>query len=429
MTLASMIRALAGYVGARFLGAGLGLLTQLALARTLPPADVAVVLLAMSAAAFFSLLMNGGESQIAATHLPKLLALRENRAVAALHGFALRNLVFIWLGLALALAAAFAAGLMDQHLVMAGVAGLVASPMSALMRYNSMIANSERRFPLSYVPDFIVRPLLFLLILAGLFAMGWVRLVPLLAVFAGCVWAVALGQAVIMGRGGLLPRAWLQARRVFAARLRPRAFALLVVSLVAYSFADIVMLLAGFLLPPDEAAVAGVAVRLAAIAGFVLQASQLFVLPDFTEALAKKNDAAVNTVLWRVNTLTVVVIFAALIGSLLLGRFALSLFGAVYAEGATVLVLFLVAQSVRALGGMNQNLLSIQGFQLQTMRSCLVALVVLACVSALACRHFGMAGLGYGAIAAELAWLAGLAAQAQAFCGRRADMLWLARNT
>ena len=31
MTLASMIRALAGYVGARFLGAGLGLLTQLAL--------------------------------------------------------------------------------------------------------------------------------------------------------------------------------------------------------------------------------------------------------------------------------------------------------------------------------------------------------------------------------------------------------------
>jgi hypothetical protein len=51
------------------------------------------------------------------------------------------------------------------------------------------------------------------------------------------------------------------------------------------------------------------------------------------------------------------------------------------------------------------------------------------CVSALLCHSQGLIGLGYGAIAAEIFWLLGLAAQAQRLCGRRADMLWLARNS
>ena len=40
MTIARMLRLLVGYVGARFLGAGVGLLSQILLARLLPQADV-----------------------------------------------------------------------------------------------------------------------------------------------------------------------------------------------------------------------------------------------------------------------------------------------------------------------------------------------------------------------------------------------------
>lgn len=430
MTLKSMIAALAGYVGARFLGAGLGLLTQLVLARALLPADVTVVFMAMSAAAFLSLLMNGGETQLASTHLPHLFAKGWMRPVQAFHGTVLRGTVLVFLGLAVLLAVAWGARVLPNQVLLALVVGLLCAPFSGLARYNSMIANSLRWFPLSYVPDFIVRPGLFLLAIVGFILTGLSHNVyAVLGAFAVFVWVVGIGQSMMMQGQGLQLSHWREYRSRYSRVLRPRSFALLVVSVVSFAFADIVMLLAGFLLPAEDAAIAGVAVRLAAIAGFVLQAAQLFILPDFTQAMARRQETVTNALLWRMNGLTVLMAMAALAGALLLGRFALSLFGAPYVGGANLLTLFLVGQSIRALGGMNQNLLAISGHQIRTASSCLVALAILVMTALLLIPKLGLIGLGYAVIAAELTWMLGLAAQAQNLCGRRADLLWLARNS
>jgi O-antigen/teichoic acid export membrane protein len=307
--------------------------------------------------------------------------------------------------------------------------GLVAAPLSALARYNAMVANSLRWFPLSYVPDFIARPGLFLIAVFCLILASLHHNVGLvLLCFVAFVWVVALGQSLLMQGKGLRLQHWSNYQPAYARVILPRSAAMLIVAAVSFATADIVMLLAGFLLPPEQAAVAGVTVRLAAIAGFVLQAGQLFVLPDFAAAVARRDTTQGNALLWRVNGLTLLVIIAALVAALLLGRMVLSFFGEIYTDGAVLLTLFLVGQSIRALGGMNQSLLAIEGHQVRTAGACILALAVLVVCAAIFCRHLGLVGLGYAVIAAECAWLLALATQAQQHCRRRADLLWLARN-
>lgn len=429
MTLKKMIAALAGYVGARFLGAGLGLLTQVVLARALFPEHVTQVFIAMSAAAFFSLLMSGGETQLASTHLPKLLARNERKAVAAYHGLVLRHMVVVFAVLAVLLFAVWQLRLLKPEVVMPLAVGLVTAPFSGFMRYNAMIANSLRWFPLSYIPDFIVRPVLFLSAIAIFIALGLGdNVYAVLAAFTVLVWIVAIGLAASMQGEDLKLRHWFSYRALYARVLRPRSVALLLVSIVSFAFADVVMLLAGFLYTPEDAAVVGVAVRLAAIAGFVLQAGQLFVLPDFTAAMTRRDTAAANTVLWRMNSLTLLIALAGLVAALLLGRFVLSFFGSHYEQGSLLLVLLLVGQSIRSMGGMNQNLLAIGGFQIRTAMPCVLALAILLVAAIVLVPAMGLTGIGYAVISAELAWMLFLAAQANSLCGRRADLLWLARN-
>jgi O-antigen/teichoic acid export membrane protein len=430
MTLKSMITALVGYVGARFLGAGLGLLTQLVLARALLPADVATVFLAMSAAAFLSLLMIGGEAQLASTHLPKLMANHSAGIVQAFHAHALRNMILVFLVLCAVLLTLWSTGILAENVALALAVGLLCAPFSGLARYNSMVANSLRWFALSYIPDFIIRPGLFLVAILVFILMGQQQnILAVLGAFAASVWLVGIGQALMLqGRGLKLLHITADQPR-YSRALRPRSMALLVVSIAGFAFADIVMLLAGVLLTAENAAVAGVTIRLAAIAGFILQAAQLFVLPDFTQAMARREFASADAVLWRLNLLTLVVILCALLGSLVLGRFVLSLFGALYTNGNEILVLLLVGQSVRALGGMNQTLLAVEGHQIKTVWSCLAALLVLVCAAVILTQSVGFIGIGIAVILAEVVWMAGLALQAQIYCGRRADLLWIALNT
>jgi O-antigen/teichoic acid export membrane protein len=214
-------------------------------------------------------------------------------------------------------------------------------------------------------------------------------------------------------------------RRFFANKIRSRAVALTLVSATMLAFADVVIMVAGFLLPERDLAIAGVAMRVAAIAGFVLQAGQMLVMTDFTQALVRKDESSVEEILKRVNGLTVAVALSSLLGVIVLGRFALGLFGSEYQDGAFLLVLFMVGQSLRALGGMNQQILSINGFQVRTAVSCVLALFVFVVSAVVLCSWFGALGLGFAVIASELVWLLALAYQAANFCGRRGDLLWV----
>jgi O-antigen/teichoic acid export membrane protein len=255
---------------------------------------------------------------------------------------------------------------------------------------------------------------------------GWLHSsLAALIVFVSVTYLTAIGQAILLKDRGISPRHFAWPRAAFAKRVRAKAFSLTLVSATMLAFADIVILISGFVLPEKDVAIVGIAVRLAAIAGFVLQAGQMLVATDFTQALVRREEQLVGDLLKRINYTTVAIVLCGLVGALVLGDLVLSLFGEVYRQGKWLLVLFMIGQSLRSLGGMNQQILSINGFQLRTAGACLLTLLALLSLSILLCHAFGPIGMGYAVVLAEVVWLVALASQAQQLCGRRGDLLWV----
>lgn len=425
-----MVRRLGGLVGLRVVGAGLGFLTQIILARLFLPSDVGLIFTAMSGAVLLTFFITAGFPALNLVTVPRLISQPgSSRSLPAFHGAALRVLALPW---ALSLVGAAVAygqlppGSAARVLLVYGA--LVSIP-GIFIIHNSATANGLSRFTLSYLPDFVLRPGLLLLLLGGALALGlpmpWWGVLGLALLAALLVAAV---QAVLMGKDGLSLRHWASARPAYTRALLPRALSLLLVALVAGAFTDLITLLAGLLLPPDQVALVAVAVRLAAISAFVVQAAQQMVLPDAAAALVRRDHQTLDRLLWRMNLLTITTMLAGLLGAALLGRWVLGFFGPTYPAAYGLLLVFMAGQTLRALSGLNQHLLALAGHQSQTAFACLAAVVVVLAAALLLTPRLGAMGLGLAVIAAEIVWLSGLARKARKLVGRRADMLWLAQR-
>jgi len=426
MTLGKMLQLMVGSVGLRFAGAGLGLLTQLALTHNFAPADVGIIFLGMSMAAVLSMVAAAGYPLLALTQLPRFFTLKVSNLVRAFHGAFLRDTAFSLVLIFLAVLISTIWIVTDRGLNLAIIFGALSALPSAFVRYNSMLANSLRRYQLAFVPDFIFRPGLFFIYIIAAFALGaHLSVMHVLAAFVLSNAIVAIGQTVILRGHGIRLSDWWQVRPLLTRVLRRRAVALAIVGAVTVMFADIVTLFGGFVLPHDQVAILGLAVRLAGIAGFVIQATQQFILPDLTQALTQQNDKLADELLVKLNLLTALTLATGLLVTIFFGGFFLSFFGHVYRSGQWLLVLFLVGQSIRALSGMNQNLLSIGGHQVRSAGACIIGLLVFAIASFALVASYGFIGVGYAAVIAELVWAVMLAAQVKSLMGRRADLLWL----
>jgi O-antigen/teichoic acid export membrane protein len=426
MTRKGLLAALAGSVGARLAGAALGLLTQILIARSFSQAEVGTIFLTMSMAAIMSLIVTAGYPGLALTELPRYWHFKQTKAPRMLFAVGLRDWAFLTVLIIVgALFSIYVLGA-SQALTLALIFGLLSSPVSAAIRHQSSIANAAKRFAVTFVPDITLRPALFMLVLVTAYLFNWkLSLVAVLTAFVVANAIAAIAQFPFMK--DLVPPLLSLPKpgKRFATVIRRRSYAIAVVTAVATMFADIVTLLGGLILPPEDVGVLGVTIRLAAIAGFFIQSAQQLVTPDLSVALASNDDAKTNALLLRFNVLTMSVIVAAFLGALFLGRFALGIFGSAYASGYGLLLLFMVGQAIRAFSGMNQAILSISGFQVRTVTACLLALVFLVLFWVLFVRGFGLIGVGYAVIGAELVWSILLASLAQRLTGRRGDFLWV----
>jgi O-antigen/teichoic acid export membrane protein len=426
MKLSHMLGVMMGLVGLRIGGAGLNLISQLVFARVFVAEDVGLIMLCMSTAALISLFASLGYPWLAHTQLPRFQSLGLTKIWHRFHGAFLRDsavaiiLIYVLVFTA-TLALPLSAGTKTALLF-----GCLSAPAALLLRYDSSVANSIRRFTLSYAPDFLFRPLLLLSYILLIYWLGWnISVLHAMTAFVAVLYMVGLGQALFLGKQGLLPHHFLDARATFTKTLRARALPLVIVAAVATSFADIVTMIGGLLLPPADVAVLAVTIRLAALAGFVIQVTQQFVLPDLAAAITQRQSQLAQKLLLHMNILTLATIIAGLLGSIILGRFALNLFGPHYVAGQGLLVAFMIGQSIRALSGMNQQLLSIAGQQTRTASACIAALCMFFAVAIIMVNQAGLMGLGYAVIAAEITWALLLAAQAQNLTGQRGDIFWL----
>lgn len=423
MSLAHLIRRLFSAVGARAAAAAFGLLSQLALARVFSPADVGIFLLTMSVMAFASLLMTGGYPALGFTYLARYQSLARKSLVAAFHAAALRTTLALTVVMAILSVIAYVTPALE-HMRPAILYGALAAPGLALIRLNNAAANSLRRFDLSFIPDFMLRSgFLLAAIIAIITLAPQPQMVWILWAIVISTYVAAAIQALLLGRSGVVAKVFPGQRRSLTAFYRIRAAALLVGAFVSFTFAEIVTLVAGLLLPTHDVAVVGIAVRLAAIAGFVVQTMQLIAIPDLTDTMARGTRAEADRLMRRTNLVNFALMVAAILVTLALGDWVLSLFGPDYLAGKWALVLFLLCQMIRSAGTMNNHLLSLGGYQTRTAIVCAIALAVLIGAAAGLTPYLGLMGIGWAALIAECVWAIGLALSAQSLAGRRGDLL------
>jgi O-antigen/teichoic acid export membrane protein len=424
MSFRRLALAVINLVGIRMGGAMIGLFSQILLARLLPPSEVGAVFLAMSVAAMVSLIATAGYAPLALTVVPRYLALGRRGLLQAFRAAYWRDASAAMMVTTLAIAGAVLFLPLDAVWRMALLAGLIAAPGLAFIRMNGAIANSMRRYHMSYVPDFLLRPgILFAFLGLALLFQFHVSAFAVLAVFIASGVVVAGFQALLLGGDGIFSGLSRGTGRALSPYLCKRAVALIFVALVAGAFADLVIFIGGFFLKPDDLALLGVCVRLAALAGFVAQATQSVILPDLAATLTRGDKGNLRRLLLRSNVVVMTVLILAILAAAALGPLALGVFGADYVGGRWLLVLFMVSQFFRGLGGINQHLLSFAGKQVRTAWSCLGAVLVLGASALLLVPYLGIAGMGWAAIAADLTWAILLAHAAARAAGRRGDIL------
>ncbi|WP_169196560.1 hypothetical protein [Devosia sp. MC1541] len=417
-----ILMAIAGVMGARLAGAGFGFLSQLMLARMFLPHDVGMAFLAMSVTAFVSLMATGGYHTIALTYLARFRAFGRLNLERAFLSAARRD-IFVLIALFLVVTPfAFVLPLEDGF-AKAALFGVLAAIPLAVIRMNNSVANAHKRFSLSYVPDFVIRPGLLLLFLA---ALALLRLnAPIDYVLIAMVviaLTVAIGQALLLGKDHAFARVESAHLRDLRPYYRSRAAAMLMVTIVSGATADLVILIGGLFLPPSQVAVLGVAVRLAALVGFFSAASQQFVLRDLVATMSSANRSESDALLLRTNIISIGNMIAATVVAIIIGPFVLALFGPAYGAGYWPLVIFLISQSIRVMGGMNGHLLALGGHQIRSAALCALAVIVLLLLSALLTPLWGLTGIATALLVAELVWAVGLGWLTQKLQGRRGDI-------
>jgi len=358
---------ISGLMGARLIGAAAGFLTQILLARLLGPSDLGTFYLVTSATLLLGSVAALGYGGIAARLVVRYRARQDGPGLEGFVASAWRDaigtaLLCAALMLPLALAAGWPIG--------AAAVGAAAVPAFALLRVNGGLANAFGWFQLSFLPDNLLRPVLFAAVLGGL-ALVEFQIGPLTVLGLFTVLSLMLAGAQALALVALLHRAGSGFHRAGGLRARPDARrarcwrrsgrALMVPLLVAGLSADIAILLADVTLDDGELGLFGAAVKLAFLFGFAVQIAHQLAAPALAARLACADRAGLVSLIDRVNALAIAAAGLGLAAVALFGGAFLALFGEGFQDGHAALVILAGAQLARAAAGPSLPLLAAAG--------------------------------------------------------------------
>lgn len=420
-----------GLVGTRVAGALATLLTQIVLARILAADDMGVYFVVVALSSALGVVITGGYSALGFTYLARYRALGRESLFAGFLATARRDILRASAAVAVIALLVVVLVPAEEELHTSLPYGLAVAPAVAFMLLHGTVANSMRRFPLSFLPNFLLRPAaLFVVVLAILALTGTLTLTEILLSYLLLAYAIAGLQAYLLDpRPAAMLRPAPPARKPRIAAIAPiwrrRAAALIIVTLFAVASADLVVLVAGLFLAPEDVAVVGVSIRLAVLVGFVTQACHQFVLPDLTQALASGSAGQVRPILLRANVVGLTVTSAAFLGALAVGDYALAVFGSEYVSGQGVLVALMASQILRAASGMNVHLLSLGAQQARTASACVVSIVALVLAAAVLAPVLGALGMALAVVLSDAIWALGSGLIAHRRLARRGDIFAL----
>ncbi len=385
-------------IGMRVLAAALGLFIQLLLARHLSANGLGIFYFATSLPIVMGTLAALGYPAIIT---PLIARYRTRGRTFMLRAFIRR--IRIDTVLAGLLASGVVIGLVllgfgvDNSLQGPVIAGALAIPAIALLRNNGSIAAALRAGYLSYLPDLLLRPLLFIaVILVVLLVRGDLSPTVTVACMSSIMMAVALFQAVLL-RAKLPSTAGARIGRRLVRTWRARGGLLIVLSIVVALFADLDLVLLGPLLSPTELAVFGASLKLALMVGFAIQVQHELIGPDIAEALLRDDRGAINRAMHHANVMPALISLGAMI---------------VIAAGYCALVILTFAQLTRAACGPSIGLLLASGREQAVWLILAGSLVILIGANMALVPTFGINGAALAAYLSiafsslALAWLA-----------------------
>ncbi len=411
--------------GARVVGSGVHFFAQLLLARTLSTTDLGLFYIVTSMAIVLGAVASIGYPGIANQLIVRYASRRQKWKMKAFVLTARRDTFVTALCVAVGGVIAIAIGSNgDPRIIWPAAIAALAIPALTTLRVNGGIANAQQHFALSTLPQNLIQPALFTLIICVLLLVtGSLSLLSVVCAFSALVIAIAIAQTLIVGWSGGVAGPARKPDRREARHWRKSGFALLAPILIMGLFADLAISFSGLLLEPAQVAIFSVCIKIAFMFGFFIQVLNQIALPRFAKSLREKNQTGVDDNLAKVHAVATGMMILALLASWVAGSELLGLFGAQFKTGYSVLLILVGAQLVRALGGPAMTLLIASGRHKRSILPIVASVAVFAAVAFALTPALGMTGMALAVLAAIAVSSAGLAVVVRRELGFSCDVL------
>jgi O-antigen/teichoic acid export membrane protein len=390
----------------RVLGAGAGFISHIILAHALTPHDLGILFSVTSLVAVGALIASQGYPEIAIRFVTRYRdkgrqlsgrfigqSLQDSALVALLLTIMLLTWSFIWPSISI------------EARYSTAIASLSLLALT-LLNINSSLAGAMRMFWICYVPETLIRPAMFLALVSGLVLIqASLTAIKITFTYVVLTAGIALGQWIVLRRSLPIVPKRCAADQKLGKHWRAEGRPLVLIAIATTLFADIAILVSTPLLAPADVAVFGICLKLALLIGFVTQVSHHVAAAEFATASRTQCKTAARQVLYRSLYLPVAVTCVAVLVSWWAGATMLQLFGPQFTYGRDALLILLIAQVLRSLGGPSVQLITLAGSQKLNSGICAVSLFVLLVANVLLTPTFGILGAAIAVLLTYLTWL------------------------
>lgn len=392
--------------GARYMGSAAGFLSQILLARLLPPEGLGIFFTLTSLAAVLGLVATQGYPGLFQRFVTRYGAKNQPRVFKAFLVNAERQAAIALSVLAAAAVAWIMITKTGRAEVVPAFAVALCVVASAMFSIYPALASVSKRFAVAVLPENLARPLLFMsLLTAALMATMKLTVNVALLLYAGTSVALALAQffAVRVNHQIAAAPVGVRQQRMW----RNEAWPLLTTSIFTLMFADMVILATSVFLPAEEMGPFGMALKIAMLAGFALQVGQQTALPDISESLHRTDHHGLKSALLRACLFPAVATFSALVIFSMFGSFFLGAIGPGYQAAAASLSILTAVQVMRAVAGPAPLMLTLAGSQIANATISMTSCATVFAAGALLIPPFGMAGAAISVFLAIAVWAGG----------------------
>lgn len=375
-----------GTAAVRVVAMALELSVALVLARVLVPAEFGVFAFAMSAIQVLAVFASFGNPLLATRHVSQGLALEDHASVTRFLQFAnrsLRLLSALWP--LLAVSAAYTLNVLDSaHNVVLVAALLLALPPLAYGRFYAGCIAGASLVSRSQVPEYVVRPLLFI-VLTAIYALG--RETRPDARELAVAFLMASIVAFFLSRWWAIKALPLLVTRNDTANCKYKeltkgAWLLTIFGGLQVLGAQIDTLIVGLYLPPEDVASYRLAYQVMSAAGFALTVVNLVYAPRFARLYAIDDLTGMQRLANECARVAVAGVLPTLALLFFYGRPLCELvFGPAYSATANLAVILLIGLLVNALTASVAVVLNMSGHERETVWASFgqVLLVLLLC--------------------------------------------------